>query len=132
VTEPRKDFIGYRLDRAQETLDDARLLAEAGRWNSCVNRLYYACFYAVSALLLQAGYTSPKHAGVRSLFNRHFVKERVVAADLGRFYNRLFRHRQESDDACHQCWPQVPRLWFLASGPPRGGFTGLTRSGVKR
>lgn len=41
------DVVHYRLQRARETLEDARILARAGRWNPCVNRLYYACFYAV-------------------------------------------------------------------------------------
>lgn len=31
-------------------------------WNSCTNRLYYACFYAVSALLQQNDFTSGKPA----------------------------------------------------------------------
>jgi len=50
------------------------LLKEGEEWNPCVNRLYYACFYAVSALLIQQGLSSSKHTGVRSLFNRHYVK----------------------------------------------------------
>ena len=49
------DLVRYRLQRARQTLEDARILANASRWNPCVNRLYYACFYAVSALLLQDG-----------------------------------------------------------------------------
>jgi uncharacterized protein (UPF0332 family) len=32
--------------------------AEAGRWTLCVNRRYDACFYAVSALLVQRGLSS--------------------------------------------------------------------------
>ena len=63
-------LLRYRLKRAQEALLDARLLADAGRWNSCVNRLYYACFYAVSALLLQRGLLSTKHSGIRSFTSR--------------------------------------------------------------
>jgi uncharacterized protein (UPF0332 family) len=43
--------VGHRLERARETLEDARILAAENRWNSCVNRLYYTCFYAASALL---------------------------------------------------------------------------------
>jgi len=64
----------YRMTRADESLEDARILAKAERWNACVNRLYYACFYAVSALLVMDGLSSSKHAGVRSLFNRQYVK----------------------------------------------------------
>ncbi len=87
----------YRLDRARETLEEARILANAGRWNACVNRLYYACFYAVAALLVKDGLASPKHTGVRGLFNKHYVKTGKVPKDLARIYNDLFERRQEGD-----------------------------------
>ena len=45
------DFMQYRIARARETLDEAEILADSGYWNACVSRLYYACFYVVSALL---------------------------------------------------------------------------------
>jgi uncharacterized protein (UPF0332 family) len=51
VTDQTEDLSRYRLDRAFETFDDAKLLAGSQRWKSCVNRLYYTCFYAASALL---------------------------------------------------------------------------------
>jgi uncharacterized protein (UPF0332 family) len=70
-----EDLIKYRLEKADQTLDDAKLLANAKRWNPCVNRLYYACFYAVSALLAQNEFSSSKHTGIRSLFNLNFVKK---------------------------------------------------------
>jgi uncharacterized protein (UPF0332 family) len=97
VTERSDELISYRLERAHETLQDARILANSERWNACVNRLYYACFYAVSALLIQNGLSSSKHAGVRSLFNRHYVKTGKVPKNLARTYNDLFERRQESD-----------------------------------
>ena len=97
MTQWSKELFFYRLERAQETLEDARILANSERWNACVNRLYYACFYAVSALLIKQGYSSSKHTGVRSLFNLHFVKTGVVPKELARIYNDLFERRQESD-----------------------------------
>jgi len=95
--EGRDDVVRYRLQRARDTLEDARVLADASRWSACVNRLYYACFYAVSALLLQDGFSSAKHTGVRSLFNHHFVKTDRVPKVLAQVYNDLFARRQESD-----------------------------------
>ena len=92
-----RDLATYRIKRALETLEDARVLAQSSRWNACVNRLYYACFYAVSALLLQKGLSSSKHTGVRSLFNQHYVKPRNVPREIARIYNDLFERRQESD-----------------------------------
>jgi len=99
MTESNGELVSYRLQRARETLADARILADAGRWNPCVNRLYYACFYAVSALLIQDGLSSAKHTGLRSLFNRHFVKTNKVPKDKARVFNDLFERRQEGDYA---------------------------------
>jgi uncharacterized protein (UPF0332 family) len=99
VSEPLEALIHYRLERAQGSLDDARLLADAASWNTCVNRLYYGCFYAVSALLARDGLSSSRHAGIRSLFNRNYVRTGVVPRDMARLYNDLFERRQESDYA---------------------------------
>ena len=97
MTKWSEDIISYRINRTHETLEDARILADSKRWNACVNRLYYACFYAVSALLIQNDLSSSKHTGVRSLFNLHFVKTGKVPKDIARIYNDLFERRQESD-----------------------------------
>jgi uncharacterized protein (UPF0332 family) len=47
----KQDYIDYRIASAKETLKAARLLADNLHWNSVINRLYYVCFYAISALL---------------------------------------------------------------------------------
>ena len=97
MSDPKNDLVRYRLQRAYEAFEDVRILAGASRWNICVNRLYYACFYAVSALLIQNGLSSSKHSGIRSLFNRHYVKTGKVAKEMAQIYNDLFERRQESD-----------------------------------
>ena len=97
MTKANKELALYRLQRARETLEDARILADACRWNPCVNRLYYACFYAVSALLVREGLSSSKHTGLRSLFNQHFVKTNKVSKQKARIFNDLFERRRESD-----------------------------------
>ena len=91
------DLILYRLSRARETLEEARILADANHWNACVNRLYYACFYAVLALLIQNELITSKHSGVRSLFNFHFVKAGKISKEIARTYSDLFERRQEGD-----------------------------------
>jgi uncharacterized protein (UPF0332 family) len=85
------------MDRARETLVEAELMAQAGHWNACVNRLYYACFYAVTALLLRHNLSASKHAGVRSLLNRHFVRTGTISSNLGMLYRDLFEGRQQGD-----------------------------------
>jgi uncharacterized protein len=97
VTPEERELVRYRLQRAQETLDEAALLHEKGHLNAAVNRLYYACFYAVSALLLAEGKSSSKHSGIRALFNKEWVKTGRISSEYGRFYRRLYDSRQKGD-----------------------------------
>jgi uncharacterized protein (UPF0332 family) len=99
VTEETRTLVRYRLGRAREALEEAVLLLERGYTNTCVNRLYYACFYAVSALLLARGLSSARHSGIRALFHQHIVKPGMINVPLGQLYDRLFDNRQKGDYA---------------------------------
>ena len=52
MTEEERALIEYRMERAHDALVESKIMFQAGQINAYVNRLYYACFYAVSALLL--------------------------------------------------------------------------------
>ncbi|PLV56045.1 HEPN domain-containing protein [Thermotoga sp. SG1] len=93
----REKIIEYWRKRARECLDDAKLLLENKRFHSAVNRIYYALFYQVSALLLTKGLSFSKHSGVLAAFNREFVKTGKIDKELGKFYNRMFEHRRTGD-----------------------------------
>jgi len=97
MTGGQKDLICYRMDRAGETLREARLMFESDHLYGAANRIYYACFYATTALLLTRNMASPKHSGVIGLFNKHFIKEGFIPVDMGKFYSRMFDNRLESD-----------------------------------
>ncbi len=99
MKEETHTLIAYRLNRARESLEEAKLLLERGHSNTYVNRLYYACFYAVSALLLSRGLSSTRHSGVRSLFHQNFVKSGLIDKKLGQLYDRFFDNRQKGDYA---------------------------------
>lgn len=99
MTQGSEDLIKYKLERSGETLEEAKIMLQSSHLFGAANRIYYACFYAVSALLLSEDLSSPKHSGVLSLFNRHFVKTGLIPVELGKFYSRLFDTRIESDYA---------------------------------
>lgn len=92
-----RDLIRHRLTRAEEALEEADAMLQMGHTTTAVSRLYYACFYAVSALLLREGQSSSKHSGVRSMFNRDWIKKGIVPEQMGDLYNRLFDNRQRGD-----------------------------------
>ena len=48
----RLDIVRYRMDNAYGTLNEIRTHIENGFYNTAVNRMYYACYYAASALLV--------------------------------------------------------------------------------
>ena len=97
MTEEQSDLIRYRLNRAKETLEEAQIMFDNGHLYGASNRLYYACFYAVVALLLTKNLSSSKHSGIIGLFNKHFVKIGDIPKGFGRFYSRMFNNRLESD-----------------------------------
>lgn len=97
MNEETKDLVRYRLMRAEETLEDARILVNNNKLFSAVNRIYYAMFYAVGGLLLTKGLSASKHSGLLSLFNREFVNSGLIDKEWGRFYNEMFEFRQKAD-----------------------------------
>src|SRR4030042_2083831 len=62
-----------------------------------MNRAYYSMFYAVLSLIVFETFSSSKHSGVLSYFNKRFIKERTFAEELGRSINKAFELRQEGD-----------------------------------
>lgn len=94
----RASLIRYRLERAADTLRDARLLAEGGGTpSSIVNRAYYAMFYAVMALLAHEGLSASRHGQVIALFDRVFVKSGRFPKAMSKALHRAFEWRQTSD-----------------------------------
>ena len=75
----------------------AVLLYNAGQWNSAVNRLYYACFYAASALLLKRGIGAKSHAGVIAKFSESVVRTHEMTADEYKVYSKLLNWRTKGD-----------------------------------
>ncbi len=95
----RQQAILYNLERANGTLNDAILLATNSSCNSCANRLYYAAFYATTALLIKNDLYSKTHSGTKNLFNQYFIKTGIIEELKGYFYNELFDNKQEGDYA---------------------------------
>ena len=91
------ELVRYRLDKAENTLLEARLMVENNLWDGAVNRLYYSCFYAVTALLFSRGISSKTHKGVRNLFHINFIEIGIISKELNKFYSELFNARKKSD-----------------------------------
>ena len=93
----KSDLIEYRLKRATETLGEIDIHLKNKLWNTAINRLYYACYYAATALLLDNEINASTHSGVRQMLGLHFVKTGKINPDLGKVFTDLFDKRHSSD-----------------------------------
>jgi len=76
-------LVAYRLERAKGTVQEAIDMLEKDHYNAAINRLYYACYYAVSALLAKKDIQTHTHSGVKQMFGISFI----VNGKLSRNYN---------------------------------------------
>jgi uncharacterized protein (UPF0332 family) len=97
MSESLRLLVQYRLQEARETLRDAELLLNQSSFRGCINRSYYAMFYALLGLLATRGIGTSKHSGVISLFDREFVKTGIFPKGLSKSLHRAFDERQAHD-----------------------------------
>ena len=96
----REALLQYRIERAEETVKEAELLANESHFNAAMNRLYYACFYATTALLVANGISTSSHSGVKTMLGLNFVSKGLLSNEHGKTFSRLFeiRHSGDYDD----------------------------------
>lgn len=96
INEQKTELVNYRITRAKETLSEVKFQVENGKWNTAINRLYYA----VIALLAANDINAKTHNGVRQMFGLHFVKAGIISEELADFYTDIFemRHTGDYDD----------------------------------
>lgn len=93
----QQDYINYRIQKAKETFTEVEVLLSNGFWNTSINRMYYASFYAVNALLIKHNVETSSHSGTRQKFGELFVKTEQISRDLGKHYTDLFEKRSKGD-----------------------------------
>ena len=97
TNEERNEYVRYRLESARKTYAAAKVLADNGFWNSAVNRLYYALFYAVNGLLVFNNIQTKSHSATKTQFSLLFVKPGKFDKKYGRLLAELFDWRQKGD-----------------------------------
>lgn len=93
----KEEVIKYRINRANESLRESDNLFSNEFLFATINRLYYSCYYAVTALLIKNDIEVKSHAGVRQMFGKHFIVTGRISKEYGKFYSDLFDYRQDND-----------------------------------
>lgn len=95
--EERAAILSFRIEKAWNTLNEAKGIAQLQYWNAVANRLYYACYYVTGALLVANNFTAHTHSGVIDLLGIHFIKSGIISKDAGKLYSKLYELRQTGD-----------------------------------
>lgn len=117
--EEKNAIIEYRIEKAMQTLKEAKDNASLGNWSLAANRLYYATFYMAIAINLNNGDSAKSHAGTYSMFNKNYIATGILSKDESRLYRQLFTMRQSGDYDDLFDWdeedviPLIPRTELL-------------------
>jgi len=91
-------LIKNSLQKAEESLSAAELNINHNFLDTAQNRIYYAIFYAVTAVAYYAEFSTSKHSQLLGWFNKNFVKDnKIFPAEMFKLYQRTYENRRKSD-----------------------------------
>ena len=97
----RNTVVNLEYEKALQILSQIDALKQLKFWDTIANRLYYAVFHAVSALLIHDGHQVKSHKGVVQVFGLNYIVTRVFSLEEGKLYSRLQTLREEGDYNCY-------------------------------
>lgn len=97
MEERLKELSKYRFNTSCESLEDARIMFENGRYKNSLNRAYYSIFHAIRAVNTLKEFDSSKHSGVISFFNQNYVKEGIFDKELSKIIKQAYDNREKAD-----------------------------------
>lgn len=99
------------LQQAWQALDDATKARDADLSDAAViNRLYYAAFHALQAVLYNRGFDPTSHGGVLSLFGSEIIADGDAPRKDGRFFSQLSELRKQADYGYHELDENIDAL----------------------
>lgn len=97
----RDILVQHQIEKAESTFAQVQVLLRSGFWDGVANRLYYAAFHAVCALLIDGEQTIHTHHGLNALFNQLYIKTGLIPREYGQLFSTLQLMRHKSD---YNCW----------------------------
>lgn len=95
--EERAIVVGLELEKADKFLSQTNAVAKMGIWDVVANRVFYAAFHAVSALLIHDHIEVRSHKGAGLMFGQKYVIPGIFTQEDGRLYAKLQDLREKSD-----------------------------------
>lgn len=93
----RSDLSLYRMERAKEDLNTAKINLETGMYKAAINRSYYAIFHAIRAVNVLDEFDASKHSSVIAHFNQYHVHTGDFKRDSYKIIDSAYRIREKCD-----------------------------------
>lgn len=100
--EERQVMSNLEMERAERSIlrEEVPVQQQAHLWNMLANRLYYAVFHAVSALLIKNSLYANSHKGLHMLFSEKFVRTGIFSVEDRNILSQLELLRHKGDYDC--------------------------------
>jgi len=92
-----KTLSNYRMEKAKQDLETAKITFEHNKLAQSVNRSYYAIFHAVRALLAYDKFDSKRHSSIIGYFNKAYIATDKIAQKYYKMLASAFDIRTKSD-----------------------------------
>lgn len=92
-----RSLANYRMDKAKQDLETARITFEHNKLAQSVNRSYYAIFHALRALLAYDKFDSKKHSSIIGYFNKNYIASEKIEQEYYKIIASAFDIRTKSD-----------------------------------
>ena len=93
----RQALIKYRMEQAIDTINVVDFLINSDKLTVAVNRIYYGLFYSITALAIDNGFETSKHAQLIGWFNKEFVATKKTNPKFGKILRNAFQNRTKGD-----------------------------------
>lgn len=96
----RRIMVELEIERAEKITEQFETLREQQYWDTLINRMYYAAFHAISALMIHNAISIHTHRGALHAFNKEFVRTGVFTMEEGHLFSKLEGLRERGDYNC--------------------------------
>lgn len=97
MQEKIKALANYRIERARQDLETAKINYRHNKLVQSVNRSYYAIFHALRALLAYDSYDSKRHSSIIGFFNKKYIATGKIDQEYYKVIANAFDIRTKSD-----------------------------------
>ena len=98
--EERRVLVILELEKVDKTLAEMEVQLSNSLWGMAANRLYYAVFHVLNALLVSDNKPACSHKGMRLTFGKNYVLTGLASEEEAYLLSRMETMRNKADYNC--------------------------------